>query len=201
MVAMTALFSFVYLGGLSSSLSLFLSSCSSSFSSLTSSILAVRALPWFFLSFWGFFLSGQFCPMCPCLPHLKHRPSSKYFFRCSSVSLLSFGMVDAESASMASGSFCGFFGGFGFQAFPLLSCTISFLFLKAPTMAFHSSFRVSSSLAASIQGVSWCLSSGGVLPISFRASHLWRPCTNLVTVFWSSLVHPAFLTRCSNLLV
>src|ERR1700748_1700542 len=152
---MTALFSFVYLGGLSSSLSLFLLSCSSSFSSLTSSILAVWALPWFFLSFWGFLLSGQFCPMCPCLPHLKHRPSSKYFFRCSSVSFLSLGiLVDAESTSMASGSFCGFFGVLGFQAFPLLSRTISFLFPKAPTMAFHSSFKVSSSLATSIQGVS-----------------------------------------------
>src|SRR6201984_800510 len=152
---MTALFSFVYLGGLSSSLPSSLSSCSSSFSSLTSSILAVLALPWFFLSFWGFFLSGQFHPMCPCLPHLKHLPSSKYFFRCSSVSLLSFGIVvDAESTSMASGSFCGFFGGLGFQAFPRLSRTISFLVPTAPTMAFHSSFRVSSSLAASIQGVS-----------------------------------------------
>src|ERR1700748_1356053 len=155
MVAMTALFSFIYLGGLSSSLSSFLSSCSSSFSSLTSSILAVLALPWFFLSFWGFFLSGQFRLMCPCLPHLKHLPSSKYFFRCSSVSLLSFRVVvDAEFTYIASGSFCGFFVGLGFQAFPLLSCTISFLFPKAPTMAFLSSFRVSSSLAASIQGVS-----------------------------------------------
>src|ERR1700747_905307 len=140
---MTALFSLVYLGGLSSSLSSFLSSCSFSFSSLTSSILAVWALPWFFLSFWGFFLSGQFHPMCPCFPHLKHRPSSKYFFHCSLVSLLSFGtVVDAESTSMASGSFCGFFGGLGFQAFPLLSCTISFLFPKAPTIAFRSSFSV-----------------------------------------------------------
>src|ERR1700747_3752259 len=128
MVAIMALFSFVYLGGLSSSLSSFLSSCSSSFSSLTSLILADRALPWLFLSFWGFFLSGQFRPMCPCLPHLKHRPSSKYFFRCSSVSLLSLGtLVDAKSTSIASGSFCGFFGGLGFQAFPLLSRTISFL--------------------------------------------------------------------------